>query len=161
MALTLGRRGKVTRLTMTTASTSVERPEPLPPGAKIRLAAEVISVYARVRWLLLRRVSLPLTLAGLRGGTERADNPPSVESIRIGLRLARIVNRTLGALPADSRCLVRSLVLVSLLARREISSTLVIGVEVEPSFSAHAWVEAGGRPLLPTGGGRYTRLHEL
>lgn len=151
----------MTRLTMTTASTSVGSPERLPLGAKIRLAAEVISVYARVRWLLLRRVSLPLTLAGLRGGSERADIPPSVASIRVGFRLARIVNRTLGALPADSRCLVRSLVLVALLARREISSTLVIGVQVDPSFAAHAWVEAGDRPLLPTGGGRYTRLLEL
>ena len=52
-------------------------------------------------------------------------------------------------MPFDSRCLVRSLVLTSMLDRRGIRSRLVIGVSVEPSFSAHAWVECDGRPLLP------------
>ena len=142
----------------------VELQKRLPLGAKVRLAAEVISSYTRARWLLLRRVGLPATLAALRertGPTATGDAAPSADAIRVGLRLARIVNRTLGALPADSRCLVRSLVLVALLDHRGIASTLVIGVRVQPSFAAHAWVEAGGWALLPRGRGEYERLLEL
>ena len=41
-----------------------------------------------------------------------------------------------------------SLVLLDLLSRRGIASTVVLGVEVGSSFSAHAWVESGGRALL-------------
>ncbi len=52
--------------------------------------------------------------------------------------------KTLRPLPFDSRCLARSLVLVSVLSRRGIDSVLVIGVAVEPKFTAHAWVESGG-----------------
>jgi hypothetical protein len=149
---------------MTTASPiPVELQKRLPLGTKIRLGAEVISTYARVRWLLMRRVGLPATLVALRVGVEPADadTAPSEESLRVGRRLARIVDRTLGPLPADSRCLVRSLVLVGLLAHRGIASTLVIGVRVEPAFAAHAWVKAGGWALLPAGRGEYERLLEL
>lgn len=147
---------------MTTAPMAVELQKRLPLAAKLRLATEVTAAYARVRWLMLRRVGLPAILADLRGGTEgEGATPPDVTSIRVGLRLARIVNRTLGALPADSRCLVRSLVLVALLAHRGIACTFVIGVQVEPSFAAHAWVEADGAPLLPRGRGEFERLLEM
>jgi hypothetical protein len=53
-----------------------------------------------------------------------------------------------------------------MLARRGIDSVLVIGVKMQPSFSAHAWVESGGRPLLPpldysAGATQSSRLVEL
>jgi Transglutaminase-like superfamily len=54
---------------------------------------------------------------------------------------------------------MRSLVLVSLLARRSLPATLVIGVLPGERFAAHAWVELSGRPLLPAGD--YERLVEL
>jgi hypothetical protein len=146
---------------MTTASIPVELQKRLPLSDKLRLAAEVIAAYAKVRWLLVRRIGLPATLATLRRANGGDGAAPSETSIRVGLRLGGIVRRTLGRLPADSRCLVRSLVLTALLARRGINSTLVIGVQVQPSFAAHAWVEAGGTPLLPTGRGDYERLLEL
>ena len=69
--------------------------------------------------------------------------------------------RTLSPLPADSRCLVRSLVLVRLLARRGLPATLVLGASNTDGFEAHAWVEQDGRAVLPTGGGRFERLAEL
>ncbi|MDQ3569707.1 MAG: lasso peptide biosynthesis B2 protein [Actinomycetota bacterium] len=78
-----------------------------------------------------------------------------------GLRLGRAVSRTLRLLPTDSRCLVRSLVLTALLARRGLSSLLVIGVRSDPEFAAHAWVEHAGRPLLPPGEETFQRLLEL
>jgi transglutaminase-like putative cysteine protease len=51
-------------------------------------------------------------------------------------------------------------VLTKLLARRQIPARLVIGVRSKPSFSAHAWVEHHGEPVLPTDG-EYRRLVEL
>ncbi len=49
------------------------------------------------------------------------------------------------------KCLTRSLVLQTLLARRGIASDLVIGVRKEGErFGAHAWVEWRGRPVAET-----------
>ena len=49
------------------------------------------------------------------------------------VRLGRAIGRTLSILPFDSRCLVRSLVLAELLARRGIDSRVVIGVSQGPA----------------------------
>ena len=76
-------------------------------------------------------------------------------------RLGRAVIRTLDPLPGDTRCLVRSLVLTRLLARRGIASTLVIGARTTPGFLAHAWVEHRGVAVLDPGGGQFARLTEL
>ena len=67
----------------------------------------------------------------------------------------------LGRLPADARCLVRSVVLVALLARRSVATTLVIGIQPGDRLKAHAWVELDGQALLPDGGRQYERLTEL
>ena len=116
---------------------------------KIALGVEILVAYARARWLL-RRAGVPGVVDALRSA------PPS-EGLRartaredevLGRRLGRAVVRVLGFLPTDSRCLVCSLVLTRLLARRGIPSALVIGVASEPAFAAHAWVEAGDVPLL-------------
>jgi hypothetical protein len=126
---------------------------------KLRLAAEILVTYARARWWLRRR-GLDGALAMLRA---RGPTPLSADSdtLLAGVRLGRIVTKTLGVLPADSRCLVRSLVLVSLLARRGIGARLVVGVQSDPKFDAHAWVELEGVPLLPSGDDAYGRLAEL
>lgn len=78
-----------------------------------------------------------------------------------GSRLAYIVSSVLRLLPTDSRCLMRSLVLTRLLARRGLPSALVIGVTASPEFGAHAWVEQDGRPLLPAHDAIFARLVEL
>jgi hypothetical protein len=58
--------------------------------------------------------------------------------------------RTITVLPADSRCLMRSLVLTRLMARRGLGSTLVLSVSPQqPQFEAHAWIEHAGVALLP------------
>ncbi|MFL5845918.1 MAG: lasso peptide biosynthesis B2 protein [Solirubrobacteraceae bacterium] len=109
--------------------------------SRARLLAEVLGVYARA-WILLRRRPLPEALTALRAvpGDAQAQDPR---------RLARAVTRTLRALPTDSRCLVESATLVGLLARRGVDSALVLGVRPGEDFAAHAWVEIGGRTLLP------------
>lgn len=128
----------------------------LGPRGKARLALEVTLLYARVRYLLPRR-PLPDVIAGLRS----LRSAGALEHPAAPFRLAWAVERVLGRLPGDTRCLVRSLVVVGLLERRSVSTTLVIGVQPGDRLKAHAWVEAEGRPLLHDGGGRYERLTEL
>jgi hypothetical protein len=130
---------------------------PMPSHIKLALGVEILAAYARVRWLLWRG-DLVSTLERLR--TQAADSDVRVDSLS-ERRLANAVSRTLTMLPSDSRCLMRSLVLSSLLARRRIDSSLVIGVRPAPSFAAHAWVEQQGEALLPAGDEEYRRLVEL
>jgi hypothetical protein len=73
----------------------------------------------------------------------------------------RGVTRTLRALPTDSRCLMQSLVLVDILARHGVTTSLVIGVRPGEDFLAHAWVELDGRPLLPPHEHEFSRLTSL
>jgi hypothetical protein len=133
---------------------------PLGPLAKSVLAAEIVATYARVRWAVRDR-DVRVALRRLRDEPrERAGEPPA-DVPGCAARLARATSRTLPRLPARSRCLMHSLVLSSLLARRAIGSTLVIGVQPGERFGAHAWVELDGRPLLPPGAEEFPRLVEL
>jgi transglutaminase superfamily protein len=128
---------------------------------KVALVFEILRSYVRVRRRLARE-PLPDVLAGIRRmpatkERERAE----LDDQLTGIRLGRAVGRTLGALPADGRCLVRSLVLTEMLAQRGIESKFLIGVRPAPSFEAHAWVEKGDVPLLPAIADEYERLVEL
>lgn len=128
---------------------------------KLALALEILRGYVRIRRSLARH-QLPEVLESIRRRSpthpeERRD----LDDQLTGIRLGRAVSRTLGALPADARCLVRSLVLTEMLAQRGIASTFLIGVRSGSNFQAHAWVEKGGVPLLPANGDEYERLVEL
>lgn len=131
---------------------------PLPAGAKAALAAEVLSSYARARWRL-RRDGLRATVAALR--TVERRRPGGTDALASSRRLARVVRRTLGVLPADTRCLAQSLTLTRMLASRGIDSTLVIGVRPGERFAAHAWVVHAGIPLLPPGASDFEELLTL
>jgi hypothetical protein len=63
--------------------------------------------------------------------------------------------RALVLTPGGTKCLMRSLVLVRLMARRGIvDGELIIAVQPGPAIlDAHAWVELDGRALLPPGDG--------
>jgi hypothetical protein len=144
--------------------TPVEGAVPEPVGRlslfeKAALILEVMRTYCRVRWNL-HRVQLEPLVERLRASKPPAGRPMSAETAeRIATRLGYVVGRMLRVVPTDAPCLVQSLVLTSLLAARGISGRLVIGVTVEP-FTAHAWVEHKGHPLLPTEA-VYRRLVEL
>lgn len=145
---------------------------PMSPARKLATAAEILAAYVRAR-RLIRRSDLPGAVTALRG--EAAGHPPDAaaghppdaaaghppDAVPAGRRLGRAVVRTLGLLPTDSRCLMRSLVLTALLARRGIESRLIVGVRPGETLLAHAWVEHRGQPLLETGGSRFERLLEL
>jgi Transglutaminase-like superfamily len=138
---------------------------PLPRGrslgtrGRLRLIVEIVVAYVNA-YRAMRRVPIEQVVARLRadlpaGGRE---GPQALEE---AVRLGRAVVRTLAFLPGDTRCLRRSLVLTSLLARRGISAQLVIGARTAPEFLAHAWVEHEGNPVLSPEGDSFGRLVEL
>jgi len=120
------------------------------------LAAEIVVEYRRAR-RDLRRSGVQGALAAVHRPAER-DDPREHE---LCVRMGRAVDRTLSVLPSDPRCLIRAIVLARVLARRRIGSRLILGVQAAPEFSAHAWVEHRGRPLLPAGDYERGRLAEL
>jgi hypothetical protein len=129
---------------------------------RIVLTLEILWTYCAVRWAI-RGDDLPGAVARLRRDFDQAHVATQAEDDRHGAasRLGYVVSSVLKLLPTDSRCLMRSLVLTRLLARRGVPSTLIIGVSAAPEFAAHAWVEHGGRPLLPSYGPMFARLVEL
>jgi hypothetical protein len=142
-----------------------QEPVPLPRGrslgtwGRLRLLIEIVVAYVNA-YRAMRKVPIEQVVARLRadrpgGGRE---GPQALEE---AVRLGRAVVRTLAFLPGDTRCLRRSLVLTSLLARRGISAQLVIGARTAPEFLAHAWVEHDGNPVLSPEGDSFGRLVEL
>jgi transglutaminase superfamily protein len=121
----------------------------LTPRQKLALIAEVVRHYVRARRLLARR-DLPGVLASIRAAPREA---PGGDLARLDdIRLARVTMLVMRLLPGDTRCLMRSLVLLGLLACRDRPATLVIGVRTGEDFQAHSWLEIGGRAILPTEG---------
>jgi hypothetical protein len=137
------------------ASPGVERllRKRMPADLRLRVAFEIVGTYLQVRWRMLRG-DVTFVVESLRGDAVDVHSP--YDAYRIGRRLGRPVRRTLDPLPWDSRCLMRSLVLLRMLARRDVVCRLVIGVRPGEKFEAHAWIEHDGHPLLPTLG--YERL---
>jgi hypothetical protein len=135
---------------------------PLSPAERIRLAAEIVAVYLQARHAL-RRAPIATVVVRLRSRAVLALSSISTteSTLAEARRLGRAVERTLTLVPGDTRCLVRSLVLTQMLARRGISSKLVIGACAVPDFRAHAWVEFAGEPVLPSGDGSFGRLVEI
>jgi hypothetical protein len=140
-------------------------PRPLPaarqlrPGERVRLVVEVLAAYLQAR-RALRRAPIASVMSTLRAQPAPiavAGETTLAEARRLGYAVAR----TLALVPGDTRCLVRSLVLTRLLARRGIPAKLVIGARAAPEFLAHAWVEYAGDPVLSPGDGSFGRLVEL
>jgi hypothetical protein len=132
--------------------------KPLGIVGRARLVAEVLRTYPGA-WRVHRTNDLKAMVAHAREVQCRRDGvSPELERM-LAVRLGRAVTLTLKPLPTDSRCLVQSLVLSRMLARRDIDSKVVIGVQPGENFGAHAWVEHEGRPVLPPG--QMHRLTEL
>ena len=127
------------------------------------LAGEILSVYTVTRLRMPRGDIRDVASASraLMERTPQAPPPAGLDTWAVAARLGRAVHRTLRVLPTDGRCLVQSLVLTRMLAARGIPSTLVIGAHSRPEFTAHAWVEHDGRPVLPPRGYQDSRLVEL
>jgi hypothetical protein len=108
-------------------------------GPKVAGAARAL---AATRWSLRRH--------GLRATYERCAALPAGRDAR-GLDAAAAAFRAAESAFLSRRgpddCLVRSLALFRFLRERGIAADHVIGVERVP-FTAHAWVESGGAPVL-------------
>lgn len=141
---------------------------PLSCRERARLAGEIVGAYL-IAWRALRRAPIAAVLSRLRSAEPHIplDDPGDSlwqapdEVLARSRRLGRAVARTLALLPGDTRCLVRSLVLLRLLATRGVPAKLVIGTRTAPDFLAHAWVEYAGHPVLSPGDGSFDRLVEL
>ncbi|HLI58774.1 MAG TPA: lasso peptide biosynthesis B2 protein [Solirubrobacteraceae bacterium] len=136
------------------ATTELSAPAPrLRLGQRLALGVEIARAYLAIRALSSRR-ALPDVVVALRDAPALSGLPlpdPRVDGVRLG----RAVMRALVLTPGGTKCLVRSLVLLRLLARRGIvDGALIIAVQPGPAvLDAHAWVELAGQPLLPPGDG--------
>lgn len=130
-------------------------------GERARLMLEILGSYRMAR-RVLQRMPIRLAVRALRGDA-RVDETRGGERelLAEAWRLGRAVQLTLRLVPGDTRCLTRSLVLTQMLARRGIEGKLVIGVHVDGGFTAHAWVEHAGEPILPADEHSHGRLVEL
>jgi hypothetical protein len=76
-------------------------------------------------------------------------------------RLGGATRRVLERSPGETSCLIESLVLLRLLARRGVRARLVLALKPHGVAEAHAWIEVAGEPVLPPSGDGFTRLAEL
>ena len=99
--------------------------------------------------LLLLRIRLALWLLPWRRVLAIVKPPRPEIFPRIGVdRLERAVKRASRVVPRAT-CLTQALALGDLLSRHGYASTIQIGVRKDDGrFSAHAWVECAGIPLL-------------
>jgi hypothetical protein len=141
---------------VTAAVTAIAPPRRLAPPAELRLRAEITWTTIRVR-RLLRRNDLSAALDRCRNAAAASEPAPSRDEV---VRVSRAVRRTLGALPGDSRGVIASLVLIAVLARRGVASSLVVG-RPRNGYGAHAWVEVGGLPALPAAKDKFAHLVAL
>jgi len=127
------------------------------PLGKLVLALEIAATYLQARWWLRRsEITETVALARLSARCEetatevegRSSVDHSEETALLGIRLGQVIQRIFRLLPGDTRCLTRSVVLMRMLARRQVQTTLIIGVRAAPRFGAHAWIEHAGWPLL-------------
>jgi hypothetical protein len=139
---------------------AVSAAQPLGARDRLGLAGEIALAYVQAR-LRLRREPIATAVLKLRAGPARTSDQAQAPAVERAARLGRAVVRMLSLLPGDTRCLVRSLVLTRLLARRGIPAQLVIGARTTPAFLAHAWVECDGVAVLDPGDGSFARLVEL
>ena len=132
-----------------------------PLREKAGLVVEVLGAYVSVK-RRLRRVELHRLVEELRSPTAaRSAYPTRLAEQAAAMRIGRAIGRIVTFVPGDSRCLVRSLVLMVVLARRGVASTLVIGVSPSPEFQAHAWVEVDDLAVLPSLEHIHQRIVEL
>jgi hypothetical protein len=126
----------------------------------VSLSIEILLSYFELLRLLRKDDVKAMVVAARRVRVSRvpleAGRDPHATAVRIGRMVQRVVSR----MPTDKRCLINSLVVVRMLAHRDIDSSVVIGVQSDRlGFRAHAWVEHDDRPVLPPGD--YARLLEL
>jgi hypothetical protein len=114
----------------------------------LRVLVEAISL---IPWIEIRLRTLAFDRLLARAGREgRSRRPRTALDID---RAARLIEALFACYPFNPTCLKQSLVLLRLVRRRGIPAQLRIGVRKDAGeLIAHAWIECGGRTLLPGDG---------
>jgi hypothetical protein len=111
--------------------------------SQLRLGAEIVWTAVRVR-RLVRTNDLPAVVARCRENEHRSvATPARSELVCVG----RTVRKIVGLLPGNSSPLVSSLVLIAVLARRGVDTSLVIGMRGGEQVAPTAWVEISEAPV--------------
>jgi hypothetical protein len=141
-----GARARMRRVSQQPENTYDAPHDRLSPWAKTVLLGRTWYWFAAVSFLL-RRHPLPEAI-------RRLANRPHPGSRRYApARLSRAVSRGLRLPGWQPRCIIRSLVLYSLMRAQGDDAHVVIGMLDQTRTSdAHAWVEAGGRDIGPAPG---------
>lgn len=96
-------------------------------------------------WAVLRLLGLPRTTVAIQWFASPERERVDAGAVR---EIAGAANAAATRVLGESQCLVRSLVLKWLLARRGVRSEIRIGVRREGErLIAHAWVERNGEPI--------------
>lgn len=133
------------------ASRSAIEGTPLRDRIPTGMFLDVFSNVCLMRLQLARRNLDAILEALVRyRGHMAADAADSVEEERLAHH-ANLFWRARAYVPIQPRCLLDSLAMVKVLARRGIHANLVFGVTDDP-FTAHAWVQAGDIVLSDTVG---------
>jgi hypothetical protein len=134
------------------------------PLKRVALGLTIVIWALRSRWALRRggivgAVASARRVAPGRSGS-RSDTTQVGDDVASAKQLSSIVALVLGHVPGDTRCLVRSLVLLRLLSEQGVAARLVLAIRPE-SAEAHAWVEVDGAPVSTPAGDEFVRLSEL
>jgi hypothetical protein len=122
---------------------------------KIPQLSDVPTIVASAVWVLTARVVL--ARGGFPGAIKRyaltpADDvgsaPPLTPAVR---RAARVASRVVSMRVLGATCLPRSIAMARVVASHGTRADIVLGVTQVDGFTAHAWVEAGGQRLDPSG----------
>src|SRR5512143_3670455 len=90
-------------------------------------------------------VGARLALPWIRFAAAPATGIATPEDVARARAVARLVAIAAARLPFPTTCLHRSLVLWTLLRRRDIAACLHLGARMSAGFGAHAWVACGGQ----------------
>ncbi len=125
------------------------------PGESLLLARMALWVIALS--VGSRLMPLPRMLALVTPGRQRSQPPASAEA---QARLAQMLDALLGLnwLCFTPTCWKRAAVLNRYLALRGIKARIIFGVrrEADGQLQGHAWLEAGGQPLMEKSPPDYT-----
>lgn len=112
-----------------------------------------ISVWLYAALYRARIQFVPMKYLKKTFGIEGEESPQEgrLEDYRYARLVARYVNQSAGKTPWESKCLVRALTAQRLLKKKQIPTTLYLGVGTENgAMVAHAWLRTGN--MYVTGG---------
>ena len=124
---------------------------------KMTLAIYGLTAFYRAQMLLI-----PSKILQKHWGkkNEESPNEETIEHYRYAYRVSREVDRIADKTPWESKCLVRALTARFLLHRKDIFTTLYLGVGKDENgvMVAHAWLRCGERYVTGGDGSSYATV---